>query len=63
MNEIKYDVSNLASRNTGAEVAEIAVRTARTWTARSASWETTAAGATATATPAGRASTAAGSAF
>ena len=55
MNEIKYDVSNLASRITGAEVAEIAVRTAHTLTARSASWETTAAGAIATATPAGRA--------
>ena len=56
-------MNDMTSRNTGAEVAEIAVRTARTWTARSASWETTAAGATATATPAGRASTAAGSAF
>ena len=53
----------MTSRNTGAEVAEIAVRTARTWTARSASWETTAAGATATVTLAGRASTAAGSVY
>ena len=48
-------MNDMTSRNTGAEVAEIAVRTARTWTARSASWETTAAGAIATATPAGRA--------
>ena len=54
---------NMTSRITGAEVAEIAVRTARTWTARSASWETTAAGATATVTLAGRASTAAGSVY
>ena len=54
---------NMTSRITGAEVAEIAVRTARTWTARSASWETTAVGATATVTLAGRASTAAGSVY